>query len=64
MGEHQEKKEKKNDDEDDYMSIEMEQTAAATSTIPATQRNSFGQAFCEQRPKEALLRTDEGNVIV
>ena len=64
IGEEQEKKKKKNDDDDDYMSIEMEETAAATSTIPAAQRNSFGQAFCEQRPKEALHRTDEGNIIV
>ena len=47
-----------------HTSIEMEETAAATSTIPAAQRNSFGQAFCEQRPKEALQRTDEGNIIV
>ena len=48
IGEDQEKKEKKDDDNNNSTSIEMEETGAATRTIPAAQRNSFGQSFCDQ----------------
>ena len=59
-----EKKEKKDDDNNNSTSIEMEETGAATTTIPAAQRNSFGQSFCDQRPKEVLEQTVEGNIII
>ena len=62
IGEDQEKKEE--NDDNNNTSIEMEETAAATSTIPAMQRNSFGQSFCDKRPKEVLQQTVEGNIII